>query len=152
MAVHARFVHANIVAKDWRRLASFYQQVFGCTPIPPERNLSGPWLEQATGVRHAEIKGIHLQLPGYSEGGPTLEISQYADEQQRPHTAINRPGFAHIAFAVDDVYGAKDEVIACGGNALGEVVSAEVPGVGTITLVYVTDPEGNIIELQKWIR
>lgn len=102
-------------------------------------------------VRHAEIRGVHLQLPGYSETGPTLEIFQYTDEEERPRTAINRPGFAHIAFAVDDVYAAKDEVIASGGNAVGEVVSLEVPGAGRITFVYVTDPEGNIVERRKWM-
>ena len=30
-----RYIHTNIVAKDWRRLADFYIQVFGCTPVPP---------------------------------------------------------------------------------------------------------------------
>jgi predicted enzyme related to lactoylglutathione lyase len=27
MAIEARFVHVNLVAKDWRRLARFYEQV-----------------------------------------------------------------------------------------------------------------------------
>jgi predicted enzyme related to lactoylglutathione lyase len=30
-----RYVHTNIVAEDWRRLADFYAKVFGCTPVPP---------------------------------------------------------------------------------------------------------------------
>ena len=37
-----------------------------------------------------------------------------------------------------------------GGRELGKIVSAPIPGAGTITFVYVTDPEGNIIELQHW--
>ena len=30
------------------------------------------------------------------------------------------------------------------------MTSAEVPGVGMLTFVYVADPEGNIVELQAW--
>jgi predicted enzyme related to lactoylglutathione lyase len=150
MTVEARFVHTNLIAQDWRRLARFYEQVFGCTPVPPERNLVGQWLEDATGVPGAEIRGIHLRLPGYGEEGPTLEIFQYNRRAERPETAINRPGFAHLAFAVDDVEVARDAVIEAGGGTVGEVVSLEVPGAGRATFVYLTDPEGNIIELQRW--
>ncbi len=152
MTVHAKFVHTNIVAQDWKKLAQFYEQVFGCTPVPPERNLAGQWLEDATGVPDARIRGIHLRLPGYDTEGPTLEIFQYDREEKRPGTAINRPGFAHIAFAVDDVEAARDAVIAAGGGSVGKVVSLEISGAGRVTFVYLTDPEGNIIELQRWSK
>ena len=36
------------------------------------------------------------------------------------------------------------------GECVGDLVTAEIPGAGRITFVYLTDPEGNIIELQKW--
>ena len=36
-----RFTHINIVSTDWRRLASFYENVLGCVPVYPERDLSG---------------------------------------------------------------------------------------------------------------
>jgi predicted enzyme related to lactoylglutathione lyase len=150
MTVNARYVHTNLVAQDWKRLAQFYEQIFGCTPVPPERELAGQWLEDGTGVAGAEIRGIHLQLPGYGDAGPTLEIFQYNRQEQHPATAINRPGFAHIAFAVDDVEAAKEAVLAAGGGTVGQVVSLEVPGAGTVTFVYLTDPEGNILELQRW--
>ncbi len=150
MPVNARFVHTNLVARDWRKLARFYEQVLGCTPVLPERNLEGQWLEEATDVRGAHIRGIHLRLPGSGADGPTLEIFQYNTQQGKSGRAINRPGFAHIAFAVDDVEDAKEAVLSAGGGIIGKVVSLSVPGAGTVTFVYVTDPEGNIIELQRW--
>lgn len=148
MVIKSRFIHTNIIARDWKRLAAFYEKVFGCTPVPPERALSGKWLERATGVPDAEIHGIHLRLPGYGEESPTLEIFGYNQLEEGQKTAINRPGFAHIAFMVDDLKSARDVVVAAGGGVLGELVSAEIPGAGTITFVYAIDPEGNIIELQ----
>jgi catechol 2,3-dioxygenase-like lactoylglutathione lyase family enzyme len=150
MKANARYVHTNIVARDWQRLARFYEEVLGCLPITPERDLVGPWLESATGVPGAQIRGIHLRLPGHGEDGPTLEIFEYNHLKARPETATNRPGLAHLAFGVDDVGQALEAVLNAGGGAVGELVSVDVAGVGTIDFVYVTDPEGNIIELQCW--
>ncbi|MGD2205565.1 MAG: VOC family protein [Anaerolineae bacterium] len=148
--MQARFVHTNLVAGDWRRLARFYQEVFGCEPLPPERDLSGPWLEAGTGLPDAHIRGIHLRLPGCGDGGPTLEIFEYNHLEQHPETAVNRPGFGHIAFAVDDVAAAVEAVRAAGGGAVGQVVSLDVPDAGTVTFAYLTDPEGNVVEVQCW--
>ncbi|MBN1219367.1 MAG: VOC family protein [Anaerolineae bacterium] len=145
-----KFVHTNIVAHNWQSLAKFYQEVFGCEPVPPERNLSGRWLEEVTGVSGAKIQGIHLRLPGYGPEGPTLEIFQYNQQVEGPQPAINRPGFAHIAFAVDNVGAAEEAVLAAGGGKYGQRVTVEIPGAGQITVVYLTDPEGNIIEVQRW--
>ena len=35
------------------------------------------WLDSATGINGAHLRGMHLRLPGYGEHGPTLEIFQY---------------------------------------------------------------------------
>ena len=150
MTIQARFAHTNLIAQDWRKLADFYEQVLGCTPVPPERHHSGQWFEDVTGIPGAEIQGMHLRLPGHGDNGPTLEIFQYNYQQEWQEPAINRPGFAHIAFAVDDVKSAKDAVIAAGGGVIGQTVSVDIPMAGKITLVYATDPEGNILELQHW--
>jgi predicted enzyme related to lactoylglutathione lyase len=150
MTIEAKFVHTNLIACDWKRLASFYEKVFGCLPLPPERDLSGEWLEQGTGVANARIRGIHLALPGYEKGGPTLEIFQYSNLEEKPETVANRPGYTHIAFSVDSVQAARDAVIQAGGRDLGRIVTHEIPDAGKINFTYMTDPEGNIIELQQW--
>ncbi len=72
-----KFAHINIITDDWRKLASFYINVFDCKPIYPERDLKGNWLDKATGIQNARLKGIHLTLPGYDNNLPTLEIFQY---------------------------------------------------------------------------
>ena len=152
MLINARFAHVNVVAQDWKKLARFYEQVFGCVIVPPERDLSGQWLEDVTAVRGARIRGAHLRLPGFESEGPTLEIFEYTPDLGRQESAANLPGFAHIAFAVDNVEAARDAVVAAGGKNFGKLVSQTYPGVGVLTVVYVADPEGNIIELQKWVR
>ncbi len=150
MAIRARYGHTNVVARDWRALAKFYEDVFGCAPVPPARDHHGAWFEDLTALPGARLSGMHLRLPGHGEHGPTLEIFEYNQAAERPSPAINRPGFAHIAFQVDDVEAAREEVLRAGGRDYGKVVTTRVPGAGTITLCYMTDPEGNIIELQRW--
>jgi predicted enzyme related to lactoylglutathione lyase len=148
----ARYVHTNLVARDWRRLARFYQDVFGCLPVPPERYLSGPEMEAGTGVPGARLQGMHLRLPGTAPDGPTLEIFEYSEPAPDTAPVVNRPGFAHIAFAVDSVAAAREEVLAHGGSPVGEVVTVAVTPTGRVTWCYLRDPEGNIIELQAWDR
>ncbi|MFC2035858.1 VOC family protein [Chloroflexota bacterium] len=148
--INARFVHTNVIAQDWNKLTQFYQQVFGCIPVSPSRYMAGQWIEDATGVPSAEIRGIHLRLPGHGDNGPTLEILQYSNQETPMKPAANRPGFQHIAFSVDDVEAAQDAVITAGGEMLGKIASSDIPTIGNVMLVYLTDPEGNIIELQRW--
>jgi predicted enzyme related to lactoylglutathione lyase len=148
--LEARYVHTNLIAHDWHALARFYEDIFGCVRVLPERDLSGPVMEAGTGIADAHLRGVHLRLPGYDDTGPTLEIFTYEQSMDRPPAAVNRPGYGHIAFSVADVAAARDAVLAAGGSAVGEVVTTAVSGKGHITWCYVTDPEGNIIELQSW--
>jgi predicted enzyme related to lactoylglutathione lyase len=89
-------------------------------------------------------------LPGYGDDGPTLEIFSYDQLIEPGLPAANQCGFAHIAFAVDDVDQALQAVIVAGGSAVGQIATTQVAGVGMLRVVYARDPEGNIVELQKW--
>lgn len=151
MSGQIKYVHTNLIAKDWRKLADFYIAVFGCKPVYPERDLSGEWLVRLTGIENARIRGIHLALPGYGEGGPTLEIFQYEPERPRDQpNRINLQGFGHIAFLTDSVEEVLNRLVEHGGKPLGEIVKKEYEGIGTLTVVYAADPEGNFIEIQNW--
>ena len=150
LASGARYGHTNLIARDWRTLAAFYETVFGCFPVPPERDYRGPALEAGTGVPGAALTGIHLRLPGGGPDGPTLEIYTFETQPDGLLPVANRPGWGHIAFAVDDVVQAHAAVLDSGGAAVGEVVTLQTTDGRRVTWCYLTDPEGNIIELQSW--
>lgn len=145
-----KYVHTNLVAKDWKKLVYFYTEVLDCIAVPPERDLSGEWIEKATGVENAKIAGIHLRLPGYGANGPTLEVFQYNSIDKENRLKINSPGFAHLAFAVDNVELKVKEILHHGGKPVGELIVKKIENVGKLIFQYVTDPEGNILEIQKW--
>ena len=52
-----KYVHTNVIARDWRTLAAFYENVFGCVRVPAERNLAGDSIERGSGVAGARIQG-----------------------------------------------------------------------------------------------
>ena len=147
-----RYSHTNLIARDWRSLSRFYEEVFGCTPVPPERDFSGPALDAGTRVPNARLQGIHLRLPGSSSDGATLEIFQYSYLAPAVEPAVNRPGFAHIAFSVPSVSEARAQILAHGGSPVGEIVTLPTATGASVTWCYVTDPEGNVVELQSWSR
>ena len=147
-----KYVHTNIIAKDWKKLAQFYMEVFGCEPLYPERDLSGEWMDKLTKISGVRVKGIHLKLPGY-DNGHTLEIFSYepASDMDVPKI-INGFGFGHIAFHVEDVESTLNKIMANGGNFYGESVEKAIPGVGILKAVYAVDPEENIVEIQHWSK
>jgi catechol 2,3-dioxygenase-like lactoylglutathione lyase family enzyme len=147
-----RFSHTNIAARNWKALADFYTEVFQCRVKPPERKLSGSWLDRATGLPNVKLEGVHLMLPGYDDDGPTLEIFSYQDMQACEPSMPNRPGLTHIAFEVDDVDRTLKRALEEGAQLLGNVSKMTVNGVCSLKFVYIRDPEGNIIELQSWKR
>lgn len=146
-----KFVHTNIITRDWKRLAQFYIDVFQCEIVPPVRDQSGEWLSKGTGVENAHLKGVHLRLPGYGEYGPTLEIYTYEEVIDGGLAIANRSGFGHIAFEVDDVDLILNNIKNSGGSDLGGVVERQLEH-GRITFTYTRDPDGNIIELQHWTK
>jgi catechol 2,3-dioxygenase-like lactoylglutathione lyase family enzyme len=145
-----RYAHTNLIAKDWRRLANFYEKIFGCVPVSSERDHHGPKFEALTARAKARARGRHLRLPGHGENGPTLEIFEYEAGEGLLKPEIARAGFAHIAFEVPDVAAKRDEILREGGRDYGQVVTLDIAGAGKLTLCYMCDPEGNIIELQRW--
>lgn len=145
-----KYEHTNIICKDLYKIVGFYVIVFKCKQIGKEGSLSGSWVDKGAGLQNVNMKTINLQLPGYGDDGPKLELFQYSDmvdrEQEFP---ANRQGIRHLAFSVDNVEEVVNKAIDNGGKKLGEISEKEFSS-GTLTFVYITDPEGNIIEVQKW--
>ena len=64
-----------------------------------------------------------------------------------------RPSHEHgtiLFFEVDDVDAKREQIKSLGGDDYGDLVTIDIAEAGRLTLIYMTDPEGNIVELQKW--
>lgn len=145
-----KYGHTNIVAKDWEKLSDFYELVFNCKPLLPKRYHRGEWLDKGTGVLNAHLQGIHLRLPGYGDEGPTLEIYQYSEVISSEKSVVNKKGFGHIAFQVNEINQLLELALKNGAQKIGELSEHFVENVGLLKFIFISDPEGNIIELQNW--
>jgi catechol 2,3-dioxygenase-like lactoylglutathione lyase family enzyme len=146
----ARFGHVNVTGPDWRVLADFYRDVFGCVLVPPERDYRSADLDAATNLVGAHLTGAHLRLPGHGDTGPTIEIYQYDEMVEGRAPAANRPGWGHVAFQVPDVEAALAIVTTRGGARFGSVVTLQTSDGRRVTWCYARDPADNLIELQAW--
>ena len=142
-----RYLHTNIIAKDWKALAAFYIEVFGCDPVQRREEISGECLDGQTGICGMRMTGARLKLPG---SDAMLEILSCEPEGLDSWRPVNRPGLGHLAFYVDDIGQALADVAAHGGQQVSEVVRRTAEGAGTLISVYACDPEGNGLELQNW--
>ena len=149
-AMKIRYVHTNIIARDWKKLSLFYQRVFDCKPVPPQRDLKGDWLNRLTCIPDAHIVGEHLVLPGYESNLPTLEIFSYDSMNEGKSNTLNMIGLTHLAFEVDDVDEVLKKIIEEGGEQLGEIVTTIYPNEALATFAYARDIEGNLLEIQNW--
>ena len=147
--IAARFGHVNVIARDWRLLADFYQRVLGCAFVPPERDIRGPVLVAGTGVPEPRCVARTCACPGLVRTARrSRSTSTTRRSTARPAGQPARLG--HIAFAVPSVEAAREVILREGGSAVGEVVTTQTTDGRRVTWTYVTDPEGNILELQAW--
>jgi len=103
------------------------------------------WLGQVVGSPGATCRVAHL-----SGHGCHLEFIAY-DEAHRGASVFGptvRPGAAHVAFYVDDIEGFAAAMVEGGGRMLGQIALCGSEGHSSgARAVYMTDPEGLIIEL-----
>ncbi|MGJ4788227.1 VOC family protein [Leptospira koniambonensis] len=134
-----RFLHVNINSKDWAKALSFYGKVFGTNPTGFERDYKGDFIEDLTGIQGVEIKGRHLPLPGYEEGGPTFEIFTYNNFSTRGPLDKSDTGRIAVGFRISDLRSSVNKVLEEGGIKLEEQGNTAI----------LKDPEGNLILLSQ---
>jgi predicted enzyme related to lactoylglutathione lyase len=115
-----RFLHVNINSTDWRRTVSFYEKALGATPTGFERNYEGEFIGNLTGIKGAVVRGQHLALPGYSVGGPTLEIFSYNQPPRVGPLMLSDKGRTATGFWVQDVGQAVQKMVRTGGTLVSE--------------------------------
>ena len=133
--------HTSFTVSDLDRAIALFGDALGFALI----NRSGrdpKFIERVVAVPGADIEVAYLQAPGHR-----LELIQYLrPDGRRVEARPCDPGFAHIAFDVDDIAGALAAVRPAGAEPLGEpqVVNAGPNKGGKV--VYTRDPDGITIE------
>lgn len=128
--------HVNLQARDVRATAAFYSNVLGMT--------ESPWAFPATrGYLPGDPDKLALMGDG-RDGHSGLHLIAPDREFAAKNNLIHNPSVGgHVAFQVDDLDAVIGRLRAAGipHSITGEFA---IPG---LRHVYVTDPEGNLIEI-----
>lgn len=129
--------HVGISVRDLEREVEFYCDVLGLT-VEARFEVSGEAFQTAVDVEGASARFVHLE-----GGGVRLELVEYdpaAEASDDPD--LNRPGATHLGLSVDDV----DGFLAHRPTDVETVSEPRTTATGT-RLVFLRDPEGNLVEL-----
>lgn len=74
-----------------------------------------------------------------------MEYSETIDGAARP---VNAVGYGHLAFNVADLEATLETVLRLGGSLQGEITNFGSEAEPHL-IIYVRDPEGNILELDQ---
>jgi catechol 2,3-dioxygenase-like lactoylglutathione lyase family enzyme len=133
-----RIDHMSLTVGEIERSAAFYGR-FGF--VPYKRYISaGPEVDAGADTERADMDIQWLRHP---LGGPMLELIRYMHHPAERSAHNSRVGAAHLCFAIDDVFGAYDNLRREGITFLSPP-NEDAYGV---RWVYLRDPDGNAVEL-----
>jgi len=145
--------HINLVVADLPRMIAFYRDALGFV-VTKQVTISGEWIDRVVGLRGAHGDVVYLDLPT----GPRVELIRYRSPiATRPDglQSSNTPGIRHLAFRMEDIDHAVEQLKNAGVELLSDVQTvpdSQVTYAGGVRkrLVYFHDPEGNLLELCEY--
>jgi catechol 2,3-dioxygenase-like lactoylglutathione lyase family enzyme len=147
MARIRRFDHVGITVADLDLVTEFFVglglEVEGEGRMPVE----GEFLDTVIGIPDSKTEIVMLKAP---DGGTTLELSSFVRPDHvpgSPSAIANELGLRNVAFEVDDLQAAVDQVAADGYGLVGAIGEYE----GVWKMAYVRGPEGIIVSLAERI-
>ena len=133
--------HVGVTVSDLDRAVDFYTSTFDLD-VAAEFAVGGEAFADAVAVDDASADFAHLVVGG-EDDGTIVELVAYDPEgEPTEDPELNRPGAIHIGLSVDDVgefYRELDDDV----ETLSEPRTTES---GT-TILFVVDPDGNLIEV-----
>ncbi|MCI3275496.1 VOC family protein [Streptomyces cylindrosporus] len=129
----ARLDHVGLNVRDLVAQTAWYRDAFGLAPVF-EFRLDGPGL---SGVVLAHPQGWRLELLARPGSAPGLRAPD-------PMTAVLTEGYGHFAVTTPELEPVYEALVARGAGEVMKPGPSPEPG---IRMAWVSDPEGNLIEL-----
>lgn len=129
--------HYGITVSDLDRTLAFYRDVLDLDVLA-EFSVGGEAFATGVDVPGASAEFVHLEA-----GDARIELVEYGPEgDRRSRPSLNEPGATHLGLAVDDL----DSVYAELPDSVDTLSEPQTTESGT-RILFVRDPEGNLVEL-----
>lgn len=133
-----RIDHVSFTVGELDRSVAFYRR-FGLEPFKSYVS-AGPEVDEGSDTINADMNIVWLRQPGERV---MLELIRYIHYPAERSAHNSNVGAAHLCFAVDDVFGAYEELSGEGIQFLSPPHEDEFG----VRWVYLRDPDGNAVEL-----
>ena len=140
-----RFDHVGITVADIDMVAAFFVGLG--FEVEGRMFIEGEFVDTVIGIPNSRSEIVTLRPP---DGGTRLELSSFIrpkHEPGLPDAMSNVLGLRNVAFEVDDLQAAVDQVAADGYGLVGGIGQYE----GIWRMAYVRGPEGIIVSLAQRI-
>ena len=138
--------HTAIATRDIEALSAWYIDMFGLEKRCDDGWANAPELDQIVGLQNSAAR--FMLLSGGNHCIELFEFSSPDSEDHTPNRPVNKPGFTHVCFAVDDIVAEHARLSAAGMKFFSTpTIAAGRPLVAS----YGRDPDGNVIELLQVI-
>ena len=140
--------HINVTVRDLDRSIEFYEDLgFEAVDVITQE---GTDVAEDLGLRVNKMRVAFMRIrddPDY----PVVDLLQFVDppSQGEPYGALNNVGLGRIAFTVDDIDKAYEELKAKNVEFLSPVVRKDL-GDSKIGVVCFKDPDGTVLEMIQW--
>lgn len=136
--------HVGLNVPDMDAALAFYRDLLGLE-VSWRHFVSGPVLEEITGIPGAKADVVQLLCPG----GSRLELTAYAPTGNRAPRQQNDVGLTHLSFGVKDVEQMQLRLEAAGVKFASRplAISGSDHPLDGWTVTYLSDPFGTTLEL-----
>jgi catechol 2,3-dioxygenase-like lactoylglutathione lyase family enzyme len=141
-----RFDHVGITVAELDTAQTFFVKL-GLEVVGSRMFVEGEFLDTVIGIPDSRTEIVMLRSP---DGGTTLELSSFVRPDHvagSPAAMANELGIRNVAFEVDDLRAAVDELAADGYGLVGDIGQYE----NVWLMAYVRGPEGIIVSLAQQI-
>jgi catechol 2,3-dioxygenase-like lactoylglutathione lyase family enzyme len=142
-----RASHVGICVSDLERSLAFYRDALGFA-VESELRVAGEPSQTLLRLRDVDLRAVYLVL-----GGLRIELLHYASPGHRGDAeprAMNQLGLTHLSLRVDDLDRMQEQLESRGVRVLRDsrIDHAKLRA----RAVFVTDPDGTLIELVETRR
>ena len=139
--------HTSFTVSNLDRSLQFYVGLLGCELLGKRENIMNQYFRDIVGFPDSVVHGAWLRIPGSDH---QLELFEYVKPQGiAADTRTNNPGSSHIAFYVDDLHAAYEELRAKGVRFRSPPVYIDAGTSKGGYALYMLDPDGITVELYQ---
>jgi catechol 2,3-dioxygenase-like lactoylglutathione lyase family enzyme len=141
--MNLRAWHACYTVSDVDRSLPFYRDLLGLELLR-DKVREGEIYDRLTGYPNAKLRVAVLE----DAGGFLVELVQYLEpKSDATPLRLCDPGAGHLSYCIDDLRGAYERFMAAGARTESPPLDLWRDGQLEGRVLYLYDPDGNIIEL-----